>query len=138
MMRHSLSVSNDAELLGGLGSGDFNGANSDVGAGVAMLLKHAAVVHLVDMIAGEDEYEFGALAADGVDVLVDGVRRCPDTTAAKRASGAEGLRCSRRGRRAATSRRDVAVQAEGFVLREYENAAEIRIDALESVMSMMR
>jgi len=48
---------------------DFNGANSDVGAGVAMLLKHAAVVHLVDMIAGEDEYEFGALAADGVDVL---------------------------------------------------------------------
>ncbi len=38
-----------------------------------MLLEHEAVVHLVDVIAGEDEDVLGLLGADGVDVLVDGV-----------------------------------------------------------------
>src|SRR6267143_1203395 len=64
---------NHAELLGSLGGWYFDGRDGDLGAGVAVLLEHAAVVHLVDVIAGEDEDEFRALAADGVDILVDGV-----------------------------------------------------------------
>ena len=38
-----------------------------------MLLQHQAVVHLVDVIAGEDENVLRLLGADGIDVLVDGV-----------------------------------------------------------------
>src|SRR5260370_19471233 len=64
---------NDAELLGGLGGGYFDGADGHVGAGVAVLLEHAAVIHFVDVIAGKDENEFRAFAADGINVLVHGV-----------------------------------------------------------------
>ena len=58
--------------------GDLVGADGqrgegDVGAGVLVLLQHEAVVHLVDVVAGEDEDVLGLLGADGVDVLVDGV-----------------------------------------------------------------
>src|SRR6266481_6449877 len=63
-----------AELLGSLLHGNLDGADSHIGAGIHMPLKHLGVIHLIDMVAGEDEYEFGALAADGVDVLVHGVR----------------------------------------------------------------
>src|SRR6266704_6912186 len=53
---------NHAKLLGGLRSWNFNGRNRDVRAGVAVLLQHAAVIHLVDMVA-KNENEFGTLAA---------------------------------------------------------------------------
>ena len=38
-----------------------------------MLLQHRLVVHLVDVIAGEQDDEAGGVALDDVDVLVDGV-----------------------------------------------------------------
>ena len=38
-----------------------------------MLLQHPAVIHLVDVIAGKNKNVFGAFAADGINVLVDGV-----------------------------------------------------------------
>ena len=38
-----------------------------------VLFEHELVVHLVDVVAGEDDDVLGLLAADGVDVLVDGV-----------------------------------------------------------------
>ncbi len=38
-----------------------------------MLLEHELVVHLVDVVAGEKKDVLGTLAADGVDVLVDGI-----------------------------------------------------------------
>src|SRR2546427_10419156 len=64
---------NDAELLGRLERGDFDGADGHVGARVAVVLEHAAVIHFVDVIAGENEDAFRALAAGGVDVLGDRV-----------------------------------------------------------------
>jgi len=64
---------NDAELVGGLGRGNLDGADGDVRAGIEMLLEHLGIVHFVDVIAGEDKNIFRAFAADGVDVLVDGV-----------------------------------------------------------------
>src|SRR5207245_11010521 len=63
----------DAELAGSARDGDLNGGYGDVGAGVGVLLKHFGVVHLVDVIAGKNENELGALAADGINVLIDGV-----------------------------------------------------------------
>ena len=38
-----------------------------------MLLEHAAVIHFVNVVAGKNKNEFGALAADGINVLVHGV-----------------------------------------------------------------
>ena len=62
----------DAKLRDLIGA-DGQGGEGDFGAGVAVLLEHAGVVHLVDVVAGEDDDVLGFFGADGVDVLVDGV-----------------------------------------------------------------
>ena len=43
------------------------------GAALAMEAQHARVVHLVDVVAGEDDDVLRVLARDRVEVLVDGV-----------------------------------------------------------------
>ena len=43
-------------------------------AGIDVLAQHHLVVHLVDVIAGEDHHVFGPVGLDDVDVLVDRVR----------------------------------------------------------------
>src|SRR5271170_4149494 len=63
---------NDAEAVTLFGS-DLDGGQGDVGGGLEMLLHHLAVVHFVDVIAGEDEDVLGLLGADGINVLVNGV-----------------------------------------------------------------
>ena len=50
-------------------------ADRDVGARVDMLLKHDLVVHLVDVVAGEDDDVARRVVLDDVDVLVDRVGR---------------------------------------------------------------
>src|SRR5581483_1652007 len=50
-----------------------DGGERDVGAGLAVLAKHPAVIHLVDVITGKDEHVLGLLGPDGVDVLVNRV-----------------------------------------------------------------
>ena len=45
----------------------------DVGIGVDVLAKHQLVVHLVDVVASEDDHVFGPVGLDDVDVLVDGI-----------------------------------------------------------------
>ena len=40
-----------------------------------MLSEHVGVVHLVDVVAGEDQYVFRVIVLDKADVLVDGVGR---------------------------------------------------------------
>src|SRR5271166_3383305 len=114
----------DPELLGGLGDGDTDGGDSDVGGGVDVLLEHAGIVHLVDVIAGEDEDELGALAADGVDVLINGVRGA--LVPLLRDAHLRGkhfdefAKTHQRGPAGA----NVAIEAEGFVLREDKDTAE--------------
>ena len=51
----------------------FEAADRDVGAGVDVLAQHQLVVHLVDVVAGQDDHVFGPVALDDVDVLVDRV-----------------------------------------------------------------
>src|SRR6266851_3648472 len=121
---------NYAELLRGQGCGYFDRRDGDVGAGVAVLLEHAAVIHFVDVIAGEDKDEFRALAADGVDVLVDSVGGAliPLLRDAHLRREDFDVVAEAGERRPASA--DVAVKAESLVLGEDENAAEIRIDAV--------
>src|SRR5262245_15383777 len=64
----------DAELPGGDGI-DAQGPDGNVGADVQVVLDHRLVIHLVDMVAGEDDDIFGALFFQNVDVLIDGVGR---------------------------------------------------------------
>src|SRR5260370_30456714 len=121
---------NHAELFGGLGGEYFDGADGDVGAGVAMVLEHAAVIHFVNVIAGKDKDELRTLTADGINVLVDGVGRALIPllrNAHLRREDFDVVAEAGEGRPAGA---DVAVQAESLVLSEDENAAEIRIDAI--------
>ena len=62
----------DAEAFGFLERG-LETADGDVGVRVDVLLQHLFVVHLVDVIAGEQHHELGTIALDDVDVLIDRV-----------------------------------------------------------------
>src|SRR5262249_34129180 len=52
---------------------DLNGGQRNIGGRVVVLLEHLAVVHLVDVVARENEHVLGLLGSDGVDVLVNRV-----------------------------------------------------------------
>ena len=58
---------------GGLHARHLEAADGHVGAGVDVLLQHQLVVHLVDVVAGEDHHELRLVVGDDVDVLVDRV-----------------------------------------------------------------
>ena len=62
---------NDAKTSGGIFGIGLNGGDGDVGPGIDVLLEHLPIVHLINVIAGEDDGVGGTLAADGVDVLVN-------------------------------------------------------------------
>ena len=49
------------------------GTDSQVGAMFFVMVDQAAVVHFVNVIAGQDHDIFGALFFQGVDILIDGV-----------------------------------------------------------------
>ena len=51
--------------------------NGDGGGSVHLLVvvEHGAIVHLIDVVAGEDEHIVGIIAVDEVEVLVDGIGR---------------------------------------------------------------
>ena len=53
--------------------GHLDAADRHVGAGVDVLRQHDAVVHLVDMVAGQNDDETRSVALDDVDVLGDGI-----------------------------------------------------------------
>ena len=57
MMRSLLVDMHDAEA-GRLHARHFEAADGDVGAGVDVLPQHQLVVHLVDVVAGQDDHVF--------------------------------------------------------------------------------
>jgi hypothetical protein len=63
-----------AELLGPVDR-DLDGADRDVGAALGVLGEHQAVVHLVNVVAGQDQYVHGLAARQVLQVLVHGVGR---------------------------------------------------------------
>ena len=50
-------------------AGYFQAGNRHIGGLVAMLLQHQLVVHLVDMVARQDDHIFGVVALNDIDVL---------------------------------------------------------------------
>src|SRR5262245_27737571 len=62
----------DAELAGRNGIGPES-TDGDIGADVDVVLHHRLVVHLVDVVAGEDDDVFRPLLFEDVNVLIDGV-----------------------------------------------------------------
>ena len=96
-----------------------------------VLLEHELVVHLVDVIAGEKKHVLGTLAADGIDVLVDGIggslvpvltdalhgRKNFDELAKLAGDHLPGLA-------------DVAIEGERLVLGEDVDLAQVGVDAV--------
>ena len=46
------------------------GGDGGGGSGVLVLLKHAPVIHFVDVVAGENDDVLRLLASDGINVLI--------------------------------------------------------------------
>ena len=122
----------DDTELGDLVGGDGQRGEGDVGAGVAVLLHHEGVVHLVDVVAGEDEDVLGFLGADGVDVLEDGVGCALVPGLGDALHGGEDLDelAELGGDDGAPAFADVAVEGEGFVLGEDVDVAKVGVDAV--------
>ena len=70
---HVLLVDVHHAEAGGLHARHLEAADGDVGVLVDVLLQHQLVVHLVDVVAGEDDHELGRVVGDDVEVLVDRV-----------------------------------------------------------------
>ena len=51
----------------------FDRGHGHIGAGIHVLLKHLLVIHFVDVVAGENDDVARVLAADGINILVNGV-----------------------------------------------------------------
>ncbi len=120
----------DAELVSSFTHGNLNGTYCNVGGEVEMLLEHLGVVHFVDVVAGEDEDVFGALAADGVDVLIDGVGGAAIPLFADAHLGRKDFNKFAEANNGRPAGSNMAAKAESFVLGEDENAAEIGVDAV--------
>ncbi len=121
---------NDAELVSGFSNGNLNRADGDVRSGVYMLLEHFGVVHFVNVIAAQNEDVLRAFAADGINVLINGVRGAAIPLFADahlRRKNFDEFAEADDGR---PSGADVTAEAERLVLRENENAAEMRVDAI--------
>ena len=64
----------DAEA-GGLRQGHVAHGDGAVRSHLLVIAEHGVVVHLVDVVAGEDQHVLGTITVDEGDVLADGVRR---------------------------------------------------------------
>ena len=95
-----------------------------------MLLEHLLIIHLVDVVAGKNEDVVRLLAADRIDVLVNGVggSLIPVLRDAhlRRQDFDEFAEAHQRGPAVA----DVAVEAKRLVLRENEDAAQVAVEAV--------
>src|SRR5208283_2707934 len=120
----------DTELLGGLSDGDSDGGDGDIGGGIDVLLEHSGVVHLVDMVAGKDEDKLGALAADGVNILINGVGSALVPLLRHAHLRGKHLDEFAEAHQRGPPGANVAIETEGFVLSKDKNAAERRVDAI--------
>ena len=96
-----------------------------------MLAQHAAVVHLVDVIAGENQDVFGLLRTNRIDVLVDGIggAHVPVLThPLHRRQDFDEL--SHFAADDIPPFADVPVQRQRFVLGKNVDATQIRVDAV--------
>ena len=113
---------NHAKLLGSFRGGNLNGGHADVGARIDVLLQHLGVIHFVDVIAGKNEHVFGALAANRIDVLVNGIGGALIPLLRNAHLRRKHFDEFTEAHQARPTGANVARKAERFVLRERENA----------------
>jgi hypothetical protein len=118
----------EAEGLGGI---NLDGSECDIGGGIEMLGHHLAVIHFVDVIAGEDEDMLGLLGAYGINVLINGVGGALIPLVADPLHGGKDLdELSDLAAEDVPAFADVAVERKGFVLGEDVNAAQVGVEAV--------
>ena len=104
----------------------------DLGVGLLVVRQHPAVVHLVDVVAGENDHVLRLFAADRVDVLVNRVRRAHVPVGARalhrRHQLKELAQLLRHNPRPSFA--DMPVQRQRLVLRQDVNLAQSGVDAV--------
>ena len=97
-----------------------------------VVLQHAAVIHLVDVVAAEDDHVLGLFAADGIDVLIDRIRGAHVPVGAGALHGRQQFKelaqFLRHDARPAFA--DMTVERERLVLGKDEHPAQAGIDAV--------
>src|SRR5262249_3530809 len=97
-----------------------------------VLPQHELVVHLVDVVAGENQNVPRLLGPDGINVLVNRVRRTQIPVFAHALHGRQNFNefAQIAGHDVAPAFADVAVKAECLVLSEDVNVAQVGVDAI--------
>ena len=115
---------------GGLRPGHLDAADRHVGARVDVLCQHDAVVHLVDVVAGQDDDETHPVALDDVDVLGDGIRgaQIPLSFVDPLGGGQHIEHLVALGLEEAPAELQVADQAVGLVLGRHADASNPGVD----------
>ena len=108
-----------------------NAADGQVGVALEVRAEHDAVVHLVDVVAGQDEDVAGVGLLDGVDVLVDGVGGALVPVLVDALLRRQHLDVLVEGAaEEAPASGNVAIEAAGLVLRQDVDAAQVAVDAV--------
>ena len=106
-------------------------ADGQIGVAVDVRVDHGAVVHLVDVIAGQDDDILRIGLLDAVDVLIDGVGRAfvpVFVDALLRRQHIDVF--AQFAAKEAPAGGEVAVEALRLVLRQDEDAAKVAVDAV--------
>jgi len=128
---------NDAELSERFSNGNLNRADGDVPQRSLYAAGAFWRSYFVNVIAAQNEDVLRAFAADGINVLINGVRGAAIPLFADAHLRRKNFDDSPRPTMEDHPARRTA-EAERLVLRENENAAEMRVDAIGESESMMR
>ncbi len=110
---------------------DLNRCQGHIRSGVVVPLQHQAVVHLVDVIAREDEHVLGLLRADRVNVLVDRVGCALIPLVAHPLHGRQHFdELAQFDAHDVPTFADVAVQRQGLVLGKDVDPPQVGVDAI--------
>src|ERR1700678_3392019 len=103
----------------------------DIGASVLMLFEHTPVIHLVNMVAGEDEHILRLFRTNGIDVLIDRVRRSHVPVFADPLHGRQNFdKFADLAPENVPAFANLTIQRQRLVLREDKNAAQAGIDTV--------
>jgi hypothetical protein len=106
-------------------------ADGQVGVRLEVGADHLAVVHLVDMVAGQNQDVPRLLLLDRVDVLINGVGGALVPVLVDPLLRRQDVHVlAHFGTQEAPTETEVAIERAGLVLREDEHAAEAGIDAV--------
>src|ERR1700733_13832703 len=106
----------DAETLGFPGV-DLDGGDGDVGVVQAVPIDHLAIIHLVNVVGGEDQGEVGLFDEDALAILEDGIGGAEEPILADGLHGRDNLdKFAELGRQDVPAVADVPYQIERFVL----------------------